>query len=303
MRRISVLTMFCFSLCCSPAVADGSGGATAAPETGGAPAGQGQLLSAKGFAVAPASVAPGAPVTFAFRADGISGRVQARVDLLAPGKPPVRAKLGLVRGGRTISVSWKTTGLAAGSYTARLVITGRGARASRAYQRAPLTVAAPPPPPPPPAAAPAAVVAGGVFPVQGPYGFGGADSRFGAARNGHTHQGQDVAAAEGTPIVSPRAGTVHWVAYQAAGAGHYVVIDGDDGRDYVFMHLQDGSTLVATGQPVAAGQRIAAVGNTGESEGPHLHFEIWVNGWWASKASQPIDPLPQLQAWAGILTG
>jgi murein DD-endopeptidase MepM/ murein hydrolase activator NlpD len=285
MRRISVLTTLCFALLCAPAAAAGSGGAAATPEAGGAPAGE--LLSADGFSVAPASVAPGAPVTFAFRAAGASGRVRARVDLLAPGKPPVRAKLGLVAADRPISVSWKTSALAAGSYTARLVVTGRGARA---YQRTPLIVVAPP--------APSVT---GVFPVQGPFSFGGTDSRFGAPRIGHAHQGQDIAAAEGTPIVSPRAGTVHLVAYQAAGAGHYVVIGGDDGRHYVFMHLQEGSILVAKGQAVAAGRRIAAVGNTGESGGPHLHFEIWLDGWWASDASQPIDPLPQLQAWAGII--
>ncbi len=137
-----------------------------------------------------------------------------------------------------------------------------------------------------------------VFPVQGPFNFGGEGSRFGAGRTGHIHQGQDIAAAEGTPVVTPRGGTVHWIAYQAKGAGYYVVIAGDDGRHYVFMHLQAGSTAVAKGQPVAAGQRIASVGNTGGSEGPHLHFEIWVNGWWATKASAPIDPLPELQAWA-----
>jgi murein DD-endopeptidase MepM/ murein hydrolase activator NlpD len=295
MRRISVLTTLCFALCCAPApaLADAGGGATAAQETGGAPAGQGVLLSARGFSVAPASIAPGKRVTFAFRAAASSGRVRARVDLLAPGKPAVRAKLGLVRAGRGVSVSWSTNALAAGSYTARLVVESRG---ERVYERTKLAVVAPPPPPVP---AVVSVTPGGLFPVQGPYSFGGEDSRFGAARNGHTHQGQDIAAAEGTPVVSPRAGTVHWVAYQATGAGHYVVINGDDGRDYVFMHLQEGSTLVAKDQPVAAGQRIASVGNTGESEGPHLHFEIWPDGWWASKASQPIDPLPQLQAWAG----
>ena len=259
MRRIAVLTMLCFALCCSPAAAQ---------------------AVAPNFTVSPASVAPGKPVTFAFRANG-SGRVRARVDLLAPGKPAVRAKLGLVRAGRALAIAWTPPALPAGSYTARLVVTGHRAKQ---YERAPLAVAPP---------------ADGVFPVQGAFDFGGPDSRFGAGRTGHIHQGQDIAAAEGTPVVSPRAGTVHWVAYQATGAGYYVVISADDGRDFVFMHLQEGSTLVAKGAAVAQGQRIASVGNTGESEGPHLHFEIWPDGWWASDASQPIDPLPQLQAWEG----
>jgi murein DD-endopeptidase MepM/ murein hydrolase activator NlpD len=93
------------------------------------------------------------------------------------------------------------------------------------------------------------------------------------------------------------AGTVHWRAYQAGGAGHYVVVRGDDGRDYVFMHMLDGSVSVEKGQRVAAGQRLGLVGSTGRSDGPHLHFEIWPDGWYA-EGSEPIDPLPDLQAWA-----
>jgi murein DD-endopeptidase MepM/ murein hydrolase activator NlpD len=231
---------------------------------------------APNFTVQPASIAPGKPVTFAFRANG-QGRVRARVDILASGKAPVRAKLGFVRAGKEITVAWTPPALTTGTYTARLVITRRS---SHTYERAPLAVVAPMP--------------AGLFPVQGPYTFGGPDSRFGAARDGHMHQGQDIAAEEGTPVVSPVAGTVNVIAYQAKGAGHYIVISGD----YVFMHLQAGSILVAKGQAVVPGQRIASVGNTGESEGPHLHFEYWPNGWWA-KGSEPVDPLPMLQAWAG----
>jgi len=231
---------------------------------------------APNFTVSPDSIAPGKPVTFAFRANG-HGRVRARVDILASGRPPVRAKLGVVRAGKQLSVGWTPPELTAGTYTARLVIT-RGR--SNTYERAPLAVIAPMP--------------AGLFPVQGPYSFGGPDSRFGTARDGHTHQGQDIAAAEDTPIVSPVAGTVNVVAYQAKGAGHYIVISGD----YVFMHLQTGSIEVAEGQAVTAGQRIASVGATGDAEGPHLHFEYWPNGWWA-KGSEPVDPLPMLQAWAG----
>jgi murein DD-endopeptidase MepM/ murein hydrolase activator NlpD len=143
------------------------------------------------------------------------------------------------------------------------------------------------------------VTVSGIFPVQGAYSFGGEGARFGAGRTGHVHQGQDIVAAEGTPVVTPVAGIVHWRAYQAGGAGYYVVIRGDDGRDYAFMHFQAGSTLVEKGQRVAAGQRLASVGNTGDSQGAHLHFEIWPDGWYASPDSHPIDPLPDLLAWAG----
>ncbi|HEX2070489.1 MAG TPA: M23 family metallopeptidase [Thermoleophilaceae bacterium] len=135
------------------------------------------------------------------------------------------------------------------------------------------------------------------FPVAGPYSLGGEDSRFGAGRPGHIHQGQDISAPSGTPVVAPWASTVEAVKYQAGGAGHYVVLDGDEeDRDYVFMHLQAGSTLVKVGDRVARGQQIAQVGSTGSSSGPHLHFEIWVGGGWYT-GGQPVDPLPFLQAW------
>jgi murein DD-endopeptidase MepM/ murein hydrolase activator NlpD len=135
------------------------------------------------------------------------------------------------------------------------------------------------------------------FPLAGSFDWGGEGSRFGAPRHGHSHQGQDLAAAEGTPVVAPRAGVVESVQYQAEGAGHYVVLDDDDeDLDYVFMHLRSGSIPVAEGDHVRTGERIGEVGNTGRSSGPHLHFEIWVGGWFAG--GEPIDPLPLLQAWA-----
>jgi murein DD-endopeptidase MepM/ murein hydrolase activator NlpD len=56
---------------------------------------------------------------------------------------------------------------------------------------------------------------------------------------------------------------------------------------------------VRKGQRVAAGQRLASVGSTGSSSGPHVHFEIWPDGWYANARSRPIDPLPDLRAWAG----
>ena len=135
------------------------------------------------------------------------------------------------------------------------------------------------------------------FPVAGPFTLGGKDGRFGAGRPGHIHQGQDVSAPSGTPVVAPWPGIVEAVKFQAGGAGYYVVLDGDlEDRDYVFMHLLKDSTLVKVGDHVERGQQIAQVGSTGSSSGPHLHFEIWVGGGWYT-GGQPVDPLPFLNAW------
>jgi murein DD-endopeptidase MepM/ murein hydrolase activator NlpD len=139
----------------------------------------------------------------------------------------------------------------------------------------------------------------GVFPLTGAYSFGGEDARFGAGRTGHIHQGQDVLAASTTPIVAPLAGSVLWKANQPCCAGIYLVVHGSDGRDYVFMHVKRGTVLVKVGDVVAAGQQLAQVGATGDASGPHLHFEIWVGGWYV-EGGHPIDPLPQLKRWAGL---
>jgi murein DD-endopeptidase MepM/ murein hydrolase activator NlpD len=141
------------------------------------------------------------------------------------------------------------------------------------------------------------VTAGGVFPVQGPHSFGGDDARFGAARNGHTHEGQDVIAAEGTPVVAPLAGVIVARDYQAGSAGFYLTEDAADGRSFFFAHCQKDTFAVEVGQAVAAGQQLCRVGHTGDASGPHLHFEIWLGGWRRGPDSRPVDPLPQLQLW------
>jgi murein DD-endopeptidase MepM/ murein hydrolase activator NlpD len=134
------------------------------------------------------------------------------------------------------------------------------------------------------------------FPLVGPFSYGGEGSRFGAKREGHTHQGQDLSADEGTPIVAPRGGVITTVAYQAGGAGNYAVLDGEgESRDYVFMHMRTGSVVVREGQHVRTGQRIGEVGSTGESSGPHLHFEVWLGRWF--DGGHPVDPLPFLKTW------
>jgi len=134
------------------------------------------------------------------------------------------------------------------------------------------------------------------FPLKGNFPFGDPGSRFGAPRSGHSHQGQDISAPEGTKVVAPRGGRVKTVAYQAEGAGHYVVIDGaGEGRDYAFMHLQEGSIRVRQGKWVRTGKWIGNVGNTGRSFGAHLHFEIWAGPWYGG--GEPIDPFRLLRAW------
>jgi murein DD-endopeptidase MepM/ murein hydrolase activator NlpD len=134
------------------------------------------------------------------------------------------------------------------------------------------------------------------FPLKGNFPYGDPGSRFGAARSGHSHQGQDIGAPEGTQIRAARGGIVKTVAYQAGGAGNYIVIDGaGQRRDYVYMHLQTGSTRVREGQRVRTGAWIGSVGNTGASFGAHLHFEIWKGPWFAG--GEPIDPYRSLRRW------
>ncbi|HEX8646436.1 MAG TPA: M23 family metallopeptidase [Thermoleophilaceae bacterium] len=136
------------------------------------------------------------------------------------------------------------------------------------------------------------------FPVVGQHTFGAEGSRFGSDRDGgkRKHQGQDVSAAEGTPMVAARGGVVRFTGNQPSGAGVYVVIHGaGESRDYVYMHLVEGSLLVRDGQTVRTGQLIGKVGTTGASSGPHLHFEIWQGVW--QGGGSPIDPLPLLQRW------
>jgi murein DD-endopeptidase MepM/ murein hydrolase activator NlpD len=134
----------------------------------------------------------------------------------------------------------------------------------------------------------------GVFPVQGPHDYGGPGARFGAPRAGHTHQGQDMTAACGTPLVSVMTGTVQYAGYQSA-AGNYIVVDNNGtADDFVYMHLAT-PAYVKTGGVVAAGQQIGVVGETGDATGCHLHFEYWQGDWYGD--GQPIDPLPYLKAW------
>jgi murein DD-endopeptidase MepM/ murein hydrolase activator NlpD len=136
---------------------------------------------------------------------------------------------------------------------------------------------------------------GYVFPVRGAHQFNMGAGRFGAARRGHVHQGQDVFARCGTPLVAARGGPVIYAGYHVL-AGYYVVIDGKGtGIDFAYMHLRQ-PALVVTGEAVSTGQQIGEVGDTGDAVGCHLHFEEWTApGWY--KGGHPFDPLPDLKRW------
>jgi murein DD-endopeptidase MepM/ murein hydrolase activator NlpD len=134
-----------------------------------------------------------------------------------------------------------------------------------------------------------------VFPIRGAHDYGSGGAGFGSGRAGHSHQGHDVFARCGTPLVAARGGKVQVSSYHPAG-GNYVVIDGDGtGADYVYMHLAQRSPF-RKGDKVVTGQRIGSVGDTGNARGCHLHFELWTApGYY--EGGRPVDPLRALKAW------
>lgn len=296
MRRFALLPSV-LVLSASPALAD-SGGAAAPGSTvstgkaGGVSVGAGAAprahLSARHAAGRPR-------IRVRFEEPGVAA-VLARVVVLRGSRVVAQIRLGRVRVGRVVDVPWRAGALAAGRYVVRVHARDRWgnqlARSGRADGKTPLVVRGTPSSSPPSSVPP---TASGVFPVAGPFVYG---DGFGADRGDRSHQGQDLPAARGTPVVAPLGGTVVTAAYQAEGAGYYVVLNATNGQSFFFAHCQTRSLAVTTGQVVATGAALCRAGNTGRSSGPHLHFEIWVGGWRVGKNSRPIDPLPQLKAWA-----
>lgn len=101
---------------------------------------------------------------------------------------------------------------------------------------------------------------------------------------GRSHAGVDWAAPTGSPVYAARAGRVSY-AGSAAGYGLLVKIDHGGGIETRYAHLSH--IAVRLGQQVAAGERVGSVGSTGESTGPHLHFELRQGG-------RPLNPLDHL---------
>jgi murein DD-endopeptidase MepM/ murein hydrolase activator NlpD len=129
---------------------------------------------------------------------------------------------------------------------------------------------------------PAGPVQGGsgrfIWPINGTL-----TSGFGM-RWGRMHEGIDISAPTGTPIRAADSGSVRIAGY-SGGYGNYTCIDHGGGLSTCYGHQS--SIGVSVGQTVAQAQIIGAVGSTGHSTGPHLHFEVRVNG-------QAVDPLGYL---------
>ena len=117
--------------------------------------------------------------------------------------------------------------------------------------------------------------AGFIWPVNGPVvsGYGW--------RWGRMHEGIDITASSGTPIWAAAAGTVIYAGW-LGGYGNLVVVDHGNGLSTAYAHAS--AILVGVGQQVSQGETVSLVGSTGNSSGPHLHFEVRVNG-------AAVDPL------------
>lgn len=103
-------------------------------------------------------------------------------------------------------------------------------------------------------------------------------------RWGRMHEGIDIGCVYGTPNRAAAAGRVIYAGW-LGGYGNLVVVDHGNGLSTAYAHAS--SILVSVGQSVSQGQTVSLVGSTGNSSGPHLHFEVRVNG-------VAVDPLPYL---------
>jgi lipoprotein NlpD len=101
-------------------------------------------------------------------------------------------------------------------------------------------------------------------------------------RDGRRHEGIDLPAPVGTPVFAAAAGQVVYAGNGLRGYGNMVVIR--HGGDLLTVYAHNSLLLVSQGQPVAAGARVALVGQSGRATGPHLHFEVRVG-------QSPSDPM------------
>ena len=134
---------------------------------------------------------------------------------------------------------------------------------------------------------------GPVLPLIGKPDYGTAENAFGAARDGHVHEGQDILAPAGTPLVAVTEGVIAETGTDGSEGNYVYLYDRGRDRTYVYMHMIEPAT-VSAGDEVKAGQRLGAVGCTGSCWGDHLHFEIRDGRGIGGSAH---DPLPELRDW------
>ena len=101
----------------------------------------------------------------------------------------------------------------------------------------------------------------------------------------HFHTGIDLVEPFGSPLYAADDGVVALVGSSSGGYGNYIVIAHSGGLDTLYGHLS--TALVKVGQPVAQGQPVGLEGSSGNSTGPHVHFELRIN-------QRPVDPAPYL---------
>lgn len=131
-----------------------------------------------------------------------------------------------------------------------------------------------------------------VNPVAAPVDYGTAINTFGGGGM-RTHEGQDMFAPEGTPVVSPTATEVLETGTDG-GRGNWAALwDSAAKHTYVYMHMREPADVEA-GEQLDPGQRVGLLGCTGSCDGAHLHFEIREG---RSPYAKPIDPLPELRRW------
>jgi murein DD-endopeptidase MepM/ murein hydrolase activator NlpD len=135
-----------------------------------------------------------------------------------------------------------------------------------------------------------------VHPVDGRVGYGEAIARFGVARPGHMHAGQDVFAPTGTPLRAVTDGVV-LEAGTDGGRGNYLALYSKrSGETFVYFHMLE-PAAVHLGRHLRAGTVVGKVGCTGSCQGDHLHFEIREGRGVSGRA---VDPLPRLRRWDKI---
>jgi murein DD-endopeptidase MepM/ murein hydrolase activator NlpD len=258
-------------------------------------------VAASGQATAPPPPAIAPPIAFGLTGAKVSpkraffGRRDVRISFALQGNTPLDLRVEIVRGAARKLV--RTFKLRAAAPGATQVVRWDGltdARRAAPDGRYGVRVVAPDGRA---RRAGALSLHGHMYPIRGPHADRGPVGAFGVGRNGgRTHEGFDVNAACGTPLVAARAGTVTRSTYDPVLYGNDVIIRGKlNNRTYRYSHLRY-RPRVSTGDVVRTGQRIGVVGDTGNARtiGCHLHFELRRNG----TLINPKGPLHNWDGWS-----